>query len=94
MSRYYSMQVTVEKFDPEKQQDILEAIDDLWNVEQNWSDPQRISTEGRSSLSGGESEEQFADRLYARIAEVNGGPCLLVVGALYLEGYEFHHRGA
>lgn len=55
-----------------------------------------MECDGDSSLCGGESEEEFADRISEAIWEANGGAyCMVHVMATYLENLpcDNHHRG-
>ena len=103
MSRYYEMNVTIDGFALTRKQRIIDACREEWEFEPDSFDtyvevagmpPTRLTTFGRSSLCGGESESEFADRLSAAVWRANGGFCEVTVAATFLEElpYESHVR--
>ena len=103
MSRYYEMNVTIDGFALTRKQRIVDACREEWEFEPDSFEtyvevpgmpPTRLTTFGRSSLCGGESESEFADRLSAAVWRANGGFCEVTVAATYLEElpYESHVR--
>lgn len=94
MSRYYEMYVTINGFAPTRKQRIIKACQNEWEFEPDSFEPlaevpgmppTRLNAIGRSSLCGGESESEFADRLSAAVWRANGGICEVTVAATYLE---------
>jgi hypothetical protein len=92
MSRYYEMDVKVENYNLDHEAAIKAAMREEWNFEDDFEDHDTLDPEkavlmlsGRSSLCGGESEEDFATRLSREIWMANKGPCLVEVLATYLE---------
>ena len=89
MSRSYSMLVKIHGFDPEKIDRIKDAAEDEWEFD-DWSEYHHendISTSACADgyLSGGETEDEFAERLAKVIWAANGGYCAVEVVATYLE---------
>lgn len=88
MSRAYHMQFKVAELDPSKIDAISDLLGDEW-VGGMYSyvsrDPYSVSWDGESSLYGGETEEEFADRIAVLIWQVNQGFCMVEIVATYLE---------
>lgn len=92
MSRKYEMHILAETSLEDqkagkgvKVDDILDVIRDLWCVDTNNSDGLSVEIWGQSSLTAGETEEEFADRIAKAIWEANGEYCDVTVHATYLE---------
>ena len=96
MSRYYEMTVEISGHDPEKEDHIKKAAEGVWPFS-DWmvSDKGDLQASAQHSLVGGESEEQFTERLSVAIWQANGGFCEVVVDSTYLENlpYETHVLG-
>jgi len=101
MSRFYGMSIKITEHDKNKVSDILSAIKKEWEVRDECccnptdEDCQNfLSAYGESFLSGGESEEEFTDRIALAVWKANGGYCHIQVDATYLESlpYETHLR--
>lgn len=93
MSRYYGMNITIAGSKPEKIEAITQAAGDEWPFE-GWDDNgQQISAYAEDNLYGGESEEQFTERITLAVWRANGAYCEVTVDATYLEAlpYETHH---
>lgn len=94
MSRYYEMNVYIDGYDPEKLDKIKEVADKEWDFEFftiplcNNETP-RLNATGRDNLCGGESEEEFAQRLTAAVWKANEKFCKVEVFATYLENLPF-----
>ena len=85
MSRYYSMVLNVSGHNQEKSEEIMEAANKHWEFD-DWSNyNNELSASGESSLTGGESEEEFAERITEAIWKANGKFCTVQVDATYLE---------
>lgn len=86
MSRYYEMGVEISGHDPEKADQIKQAAENEWPFDNWWSaDEGDLRASAQDSLCGGESEEQFTERLSVAIWRANGDFCEVVVNATYLE---------
>jgi len=101
MSRYYEMYVKVTGHNLDKEDAIVEACTAEWDFDRdtftqavaNGELPELIAN-GKDNLCGGESEEEFTDRLARAIWQANDGFCLVDVDATFLEQipYESHRR--
>jgi hypothetical protein len=93
MSRFYGMAVSVSGHDPAKRRQIQKAARAVWPFA-GWDldGAGGMRSYGESQLCGGETEEQFTERLTAAIWRANGAYCEVVVDATYLESlpYETH----
>ena len=91
MSRSYEMQVTVKGYTWKHVQTIISAMLRLWNFDEGtFPDkdqplPPDLLAVGTDNLCGGESEEEFADRLAQAVWSANQGYCDVEVRATYLE---------
>lgn len=86
MSRYYEMDIEVSGIVPDKMDEILDVIRDEWNIDDVYEQSDTcLNVIGRSTLSGGETEEEFSRRLSQEIWRVNGQFCKVIVRATYLE---------
>ena len=86
MSRCYEMSITVKGCLKEKYQSIVEVVTNQWGVEDWIRDPEghlEIYC-GEGSLAGGESEEQFVDRVTHAIWD-SVGDCAVSVVCTFLE---------
>ncbi len=93
MSRYYLMSVEVRKPNPARLRDIEIAAKQEWPFEEwTWSENQKLmNSYAESSLSGGESEDEFADRLTKAIWKANGRYCPVLVYATCLDDLPINH---
>ena len=102
MSRLYSMSIKIMDYDDSKTRAIFDAIKHEWEIDHEYchgvstdeEEPRFLSASGESYLCGGESEEEFADRIALAIWKANGGCCHIEVIATFLEElpYEIHTR--
>ena len=93
MSRFYDMTVEVSGHDSAKVSEIQAAAENEWPFDDWWSsDNGDMQASAKDSLCGGETEEQFTERLAVAIWHANGGFCEVVVSATFLEElpYEIH----
>jgi hypothetical protein len=93
MSRYYEMTVEISGHDSEKEDHIKKAAEGVWPFSSWWSSGGgNMQASASDWLCGGESEEQFTERLSVAIWQVNGGFCEVLVDSTYLENlpYETH----
>ena len=85
MSRSYNMFVSIRDYNRERLDAIKDAGYEEWNL-QNWEEGGGLLTaDENGSLAGGETEEEFADRLVKAIWQATGGFCPIEVRATYLE---------
>ena len=89
MSRYYRMSVRVEEYDPERQPAIEAAIQNAWGFDEVNEHDGILAACGDDSLSGGETEEAFTERLAKAIWKANGRFCQVQVNATYLEALPY-----
>ena len=99
MSRSYEMQFSIDDkglSDAERTM-AFEVIEGIWNLDSEFETyDQRVWTSyGTSSLCGGESDLEFAERVSKLVDKEVGKPVPLKVRAVYLEelpyqDYEFH----
>ena len=89
MSRFYEMSVEVSGHDPAKVAEIQAAAEQELPFDDWWTrgddDAATMHASAQSSLCGGESEEEFTERLSRAIWRANGGFCRVSVDATYLE---------
>lgn len=92
MSRSYNMSVHISGHRPDRNPAIRGAADAEWNFEWIEDADHNLYADADGSLAGGETEEEFVDRLSLAIWKANGGFCELQVNATYLEvlPYESH----
>ena len=98
MSRFYEMSVEVSGHDRAKVAEIQAAAEQEWPFDDWWfagDDDDAAATmhvSGQDNLCGGETEEEFTERLSLAIWRANGGYCRVSVDATYLENlpYETH----
>jgi hypothetical protein len=93
MSRYYEMDVEILGHAPEKEDQIKTAAEEEWPFGDWWSTGEGdIHASAQSTLSGGESEEQFTERLSVAVWRADRSFCEVMVNATYLEDlpYETH----
>ena len=86
MSRAYEMSVSIEGFDPAKADEIKHSAEAEWPFEDWYThENKNMSASGQSNLCGGESEQEFSERLTKAIWKANGGFCKVEVCATCLE---------
>ena len=97
MSRFYEMAVEISGYDPAKAEDIQAAAEAEWPFDDWWlagaDEPgETMHASAQDNLCGGETEEEFTERLSLAIWRANGGYCRVSVDATYLENlpYETH----
>ena len=92
MSRAYEMSVTIAGYDLARIEKIKAAAGEEWPF-QDWCDSgEDLTASAEGQLCGGESEEEFTERLSLAIWKANGAYCAVTVDATYLESlpYETH----
>jgi hypothetical protein len=101
MSRQYDMLVEITEFNPYRQKQVKEACCKEWTFDleelsfKRGANRARILTgKAMGTLCGGESEDEFVDRLAKAIWKANKGYCEIEVHSLYLESlpYDDHCR--
>ena len=79
MSRFYEMSIEVSGHDPAKVAEIQAAAEQEWPFDNWWfagdEDAATMHASGQDSLCGGETEEQFTERLSLAIWRANGSYC-------------------
>jgi len=97
MSRFYDMSVEISGYDPAKAEEIQAVAEAEWPFDDWWlagaGEPgETMHASAQSSLCGGESQEEFAERLSLAVWRANGSYCSVTVDATYLENlpYETH----
>ena len=94
MSRMYSMQIMVDNYNKEKEEDIQETVRESWNIDDSWKEGEnQITWFGEDNLSGGESEDEFSERVAKDIWEANDGFCEVNINATYLEDLPYESYG-
>lgn len=92
MSRQYEMSVELVGCRPERVDAIKAAAGQEWEFTE-WHDQEgTLTAAAEGSLCGGESEEEFTERLSLAVWKANGAYCEVTVNATYLEDlpYETH----
>lgn len=94
MSRAYEMSVEISGHDPERADAIRAAAAGQWGFnDADWyAVDGMLTASAQGSLCGGESEEQFTERITTAIWQANGAYCEVTIDATYLESlpYETH----
>ncbi len=85
MSRSYDMQVEITGLDPSREEAVKKAAESQWSFEGWFQNADRLIASGTDSLCGGESEEEFVERLTRAIWTANGKFCPVEVRATYLD---------
>jgi len=92
MSRYYGMQVIIEGYATERQEDIINATSAEWAFGDWDVRNSTLEAYGQDNLCGGETEEEFTDRIAAAVWKANEGHCRVEVRATYLEDLPHDHH--
>jgi hypothetical protein len=82
------MHVEIKNFNPLKKEWIQTAADGEWEFEGWWEDPNNgafMSATGDDVLTGGEGDDEFAQRLSMAVWKANGGFCKVMVVSTYME---------
>jgi hypothetical protein len=92
MSRNYEMDIKISGYRPDRTAAIQEAIEQEWTITFAYDDENTLTASGEDSLGGGESEEEFTERLSLAVWKANGEYCEVVVDATYLDDlpYQTH----
>ncbi len=94
MSRFYEIAVTINNVNPRKVVEVKHAAMSAWEFD-DWyffdvpDKPKKLTSSGQSYLTGGESEEEFAEYLAKNIWEANDGFCEVEIRATYLENLPY-----
>jgi len=94
MSRLYNMGVEISGFSAARVEDIKTAAEEEWPFG-DWAEREgELTSLAESTLCGGETEDEFADRLAKAIWTANNAFCLVTVHATCLEHLpcEIHSR--
>ncbi len=85
MSRYYTMAVTITGAARDRVDAVKQAAEAEWTFGEWFLDGGVLTASADDRLCGGETEEQFAERLAKEIWTANGDYCRVEVHATYLE---------
>ena len=86
MGRYYNMAVTIAGANSEQIEAVKQAAKAVWPFDEWFLDIDgRLTASADASLCGGETEEEFAQRLATAIWAANGDYCQVEVNATYLD---------
>ena len=85
MSRSYNMLIRVRDVTPERVDRVKQAANDEWDFDDWHEHENSISSCVDGCLCGGETEDEFSQRLAKAIWTANGGYCEVEVVATYLE---------
>ncbi len=89
MSRAYNMGVEISGYDASKTTAIKDAAAVQWEFD-DWNECDGTLTAfADGSLGGGETEEQFAERMSVAVWSANGKFCEVSIVATYLEDLPF-----
>ena len=89
MSRYYAMEVIIQNVRPDKEEAVKMAAQNEWPFLDWDSKACTLRASAESALCGGESEEEFANRLAQAVWDASGSFCPVEVNATYLEQLPF-----
>jgi hypothetical protein len=90
------MTVVISKYDPKRKDKVIEAARELWTFDDFLdTDKTVLESTGQENLCGGETEEEFADRLTKAVWEANEKYCIVEVRSTFMEElpYTTHIRG-
>ena len=91
MSRCFRMEVKVSKFNPKRFKDICDVLLDMWEFEpmdlpgKKDKVPKILFLTGEDNLTGGKSDDEFANDLAQAVWKANGRYCEVEVISTYLE---------
>ena len=86
MSRYYNMAVTITGAARDRIDAVKQAAETEWTFDDWFLDDDGVLTASADDrLCGGETDDEFAQRLANAIWAANGGYCRVEVNATYLE---------
>ena len=85
MSRSYLMEFKLRDLQPDRRNQVKAAVEEEWNLDWYTLEPDLLEGGGQSSLVGGETEENFAQRVAGCVWEANGKVCPVTVIATCLE---------
>jgi len=89
MSRYYEMIITVSARALGRKDAIEEAARAEWDFGDCYEGEDSMTLSGDGCLCGGESEDEFAQRITKAIWQTNGQFCSVEVCATYLESLPY-----
>ena len=85
MSRSYEMSVEISGHRPEKANAVRDAAASLWGFADWYDQGDALTASAEGNLCGGESEEEFAERLSVAVWQANGAYCQVSLDATFLE---------
>ncbi len=89
MSRYYTMAVTITGAARDRVDAVKQAAEAEWTFDDWLLDDGVLTSPADGSLCGGETEEEFTERLAKAIWTANDGYCRVEVRATYLDQMPF-----
>ena len=89
MSRYYEMTVTVNDMASDRKDAIEEAARTEWDFGGCYESQGGMTLSGDGQLCGGESEDEFAERITKAVWQANGQFCVVEVTATHLENLPY-----
>jgi len=91
MSRCFRMEVKVSKFNPKRYKDICDVLLNMWGFDpldmpgKKDKVPKELILSGEDNLTGGKSDDEFANDLAQAVWKANGRYCEVEVISTYLE---------
>ena len=85
MSRNFSMFVTISGINPDRTEAVQQAAGGEWPFDDWYESDGVLTSDGDSQLGGGESDDEFSQRLVKAIWAANGGFCEVEVSSTYLD---------
>ena len=91
MSRNYTMGVQIEGYRHDNLDAVTKAAQEVWPFRDWWdgNGSAHIGASADHQLAGGESEDEFTERLSLAIWKANGAYCEVTVDATYLDELPF-----
>jgi len=85
MSRNYKMECNITGYCEEREPHIINAFVDNWAFDDCDIGKGRLKIWGESCLQGGETEDEFVDRMSYAIWEANEAYCAVEISCIYLD---------
>lgn len=89
MARFYDMVIEISGIKKERKKRIQKAVEEKWTIDSCDFRRRNAFFSGQGNLSGGESEDEFAERMARTVWKANGGYCEVNIKATYLEEIPF-----
>ena len=85
MSRYFSMFVRISGANPNRTEAVQQAAEGEWPFDDWYESDSVLTSGGDGQLGGGESDDEFSQRLAKAIWAANVGFCEVEVSSTYLD---------